>query len=127
MDTFAPPLRLKCVEIEWAMANSAPRPMARGNGSGALWHWALVALAPAAVLVPTQGRMLVIPIIPASTETSLGWASKAGARMIGPGSGSGSVLIEAKLAEVWLPALTHGAVLIPAQLGGCGASTEDLK
>jgi hypothetical protein len=86
-------------------------------------HFGLLALAPAAMLLPSGGPILIVPIAPAG-EVPMAWASRAGARLIGPGPLPGSFLVESNAAQLWSPALSHGALLLRAGFGGCGVLAE---
>lgn len=91
---------------------------------GGLIHFGLLALVPMLLLVPTQGKMLIVPVAPATQEASLVWATQAGARMVGPGPLPGSVLVDATAGQLWLAALSHGALLVRSQGAGCGSTVE---
>lgn len=87
-------------------------------------HCVLLALVPLILLVPTQGTMLIVPVAPATQEASLVWATRAGARMIGPGPLPGSVLVDATAGQLWLAALSHGALLVRSEGVGCRSTVE---
>ncbi len=88
-------------------------------------HFGLLALAPLALIFPTGSSMLVIPLVPATAEASAVWASRAGARLIGPGPTAGSILIDATAGQMLLPSLKHGALLVRSGATGCGVPVED--
>ena len=91
---------------------------------GARMHFGLLALVPILLLVPTQGTMLIVPVAPAPQEVSLVWATQAGARMLGPGPLPGSVMVDATAGQLWLAALSHGALLVRSQGAGCVSTVE---
>lgn len=92
---------------------------------GLLVHCGLLALVPIILLIPTQGTMLIVPVAPTTQEASLVWATQAGARMIGPGPFSGSVLVDTTAGQLWLTALSHGALLVRSEGTGCIATLEE--
>tara|TARA_R110002072_G_scaffold292544_5_gene461377 strand:- start:4765 stop:4974 length:210 start_codon:yes stop_codon:yes gene_type:complete len=68
--------------------------------------------------------MLIVPLSPTTQEASLVWSTQAGARMIGPGPLPGSVLVDAAAGQLWLAALSNGALLVRSEGGGCIATLE---
>lgn len=91
---------------------------------GMLLHLGLLALVPLVLLVPTQGTMLIVPVAPATQEASLVWLTQTGARVIGPGPMPGSVLVDAAAGQLWLAALSHGALLVRSEGAGCVSTVE---
>jgi hypothetical protein len=87
-------------------------------------HMGLLALAPLFMVIPTQGKMLIVPIAPAEPGASLVWSSRAGALTMGPGALPGSVLVNATASQLWLPALRNGAVLMRSNATACGTPLE---
>ena len=76
-----------------------------------------LALAP-----PVRGVMLIAPLVPGVSATSVRWATNAGALLIAPGPYDGSYIVTGSSAVLLLPALSHGALLLDARFTGCGAS-----
>jgi hypothetical protein len=91
---------------------------------GLLVHMGLLALVPLLMVVPTQGKMLIVPLASSAPGASLVWASRAGALLMGPGPLPGSVLVDATAGQLWLPALSNGAVLLRSNATTCGTSVE---
>lgn len=78
---------------------------------------AVVALAP-----PVDGAILIAPLLPGDSAASLGWARQAGAQLIAPGPYPRSYVVKGSLAALLGPALSHGTLLLPARVAGCGAT-----
>jgi hypothetical protein len=91
---------------------------------GLVAHLGLLALVPLLMVVPTQGKMFIVPLAPTPPGASLVWASRAGARLMGPGPLPGSVLVDATASQLWLPALRNGAVLLRTNAMTCGPPLE---
>lgn len=94
---------------------------------GLLVHCGLLALVPMILLVPTQGTMLIVPVMPATQEASLVWATRAGARMLGPGPFPGSVLVDATAGQIWLAALSNGALLVRSEGADPASCTHSVR
>ncbi len=107
-----------------AMECVGPQTAASSRRYGLIGHIGLLALVPAILLIPVQGMMLIVPVAAIAEEESLVWATRAGARVIGRGPLPGSVVVDATLGQLWLPALGHGALLIRSDGAGCGANLE---
>lgn len=97
----------------------------RFAGGVARLHFALVLLAPATMLVPLQGPMLIVPLLPGRDGSLPGWLQQDDARLLAPGPVSGSFLIDSDNTGLWARALMNGAVLIRARFAGCGDAGQE--
>lgn len=76
------------------------------------------------VAPPREGAMLIVPIGPRAEAESMGWATRADARLIGPGPYAGAYFVWGERARLALPALRHSALLLSAAFFGCGTTPE---
>ena len=79
----------------------------------------LVAVPIVAFAPPAEGSMLVAPVLPDDTATTARWASRHGARLLGPGTLPGSYLVYARRADLLAPALAGGMLIVRADYQGC--------
>lgn len=75
-----------------------------------------------AMVPPAQGRMLVIPLLPVSQETSAAWTVAAQARLIGAGPLPGALIVDGPRHALLPAALRHGALLINTNFVGCAGT-----
>lgn len=75
----------------------------------------------AAAAPPAEGTIAILPVVPGDTAATYRWAFEAGARPIAPGPYPGALVVQGSLGTLALPAVSHGALLIAARFGGCGA------
>jgi hypothetical protein len=84
---------------------------------------AAVALSAALFAPPSQGAMLVLPVVPRSAGETLDWVIRADGRLVGRSALGGAMIVEGHRGALAAPALAHGALLIGLpNLAGCAAA-----
>ncbi len=73
---------------------------------------------------PTHGAMLVAPLLPGSSASTLDWALPTGARLLAPGPYAGSFVVYGTRSTLLASAIKHGTLLLTARYSGCGSDTR---
>lgn len=108
--------------------NSLRKKMRRGAGNAPIWFGVfaqllLVATGLALALAPpAEGFMVIVPLLPNSPATTIGWVQNADALLIQRGPYTGSYIVKGSLGALFLPALSHGALLFNARFSGCAVT-----
>lgn len=74
-----------------------------------------------------NGLMLVAPLVPGSPASTLRWLLPAGALLAAPGPYDGAFVVEGSRAILLPLAFANGALLLTANLPGCGANLKEMR
>lgn len=77
-------------------------------------------------LPPAQGAMLLIPLTHGARIALVPVAVDHGARLVASGPYGGSMQVDGRRSDLFLPLLAHGVVVIAASPGGCGTQVEQV-
>lgn len=84
----------------------------------------LLALTAVWIAPPASGQMLAVPLELASPGQTAAWATRHGARLLGPGPLPGSYVIYGERSSLLVPALTNQKLLLAATPAACGEAPE---
>lgn len=88
----------------------------------------LVAATAALTLAPaSDGLMLVAPLVPGRSASTIGWLLPAGALLAASGPYDGAFVVEGSRAKLLPLALANGALLLTAGLPGCGTDLKETR